>query len=199
MLLLLVLLGVFEVVLWKALVVLLIITAVSSILFYGIVNRIRPEEQEKIRSAEPLQWRMLTMEEQDAFLQSKQAFLPATLLILGFECVAGIVALLRGDFRIVLPVMLTVMLLTVGFHGVLKAEEHFWSAMDESAECARIPIDSNFNGYELRRQGVFQVKYAVFYTPEGKFVVKLSDVMRFGNRLYLVRFRGRYDYADFSR
>ena len=169
-----------------------IITVTVTILIVGILCYLinRPDKT-ALQKAQPLAWRCVSKEEKEHVRKNAEESVLYVLFMLGvwtIPCVMfGLFTgwLLPGFLFVFIP----------GSILILKEQliKLFWFRIDDSAECAEIPVHHFYTvRFPSRAGGAVCSRYAVFYTPEGKFI--LSDEGFGANRIFLIRFRKRFRY-----
>ncbi|GEM_PF-5607771 len=169
-------------------VITVLLTAVISFL---LANR---PEKEALQNAKPLTWRRITMQEKEAVRKNSETSFLYMLILIAVWAVLCLLAGFLAGHSLKEKLLLGLCFLFPAMVLILAEElkKLFWFHIDDSAECAQIQIHHTYKIKFYGRIGTSYSRYAVFYTPEGKFRAKY-DLFP-GNKIYLIRFRGRFRY-----
>ena len=169
------------------------------IIAYLIINHPRAEEREKIESARELVWRRMTGKEREQFDASKSVGKGMGLVMLIAPIVISLITLIFSTEKDATVLIIVGVFFVFGVvYIVLLVRQGIWLSADDSIECAEIDVDHIDVVKHHGKHHTYYYNYAVYYTPEGRFMTRLPDSASWKTKLYLARYKNRYSYVLFE-
>lgn len=183
-----------------------VISAVLLYLLYTyLIRRLSKKDRMKIEQSEFPEWQPLprnieTAAKTDGSMGSFFAYVIFSVIIL-LSCIR----IINEEPKIFITVLVILITMLVIIFIIAKSKEKFWENIDETAIYAKIPVDRFFKVHYRRSHDY----YAVFYLPDGKYVVKVNNdynseicIVCYKNKIKVVETYADYygkDYNDMMR
>lgn len=183
----------FSILLAAVLIFLLPLLVLTGLLFF--CNSLCPAEREKMKQAAPIRWAPIDPQQfrkvktHAGMLKLWWIFLFAAetlfLLILTVK--------LRNWFPSLIAALLMYLPTLIWLLWDLRSVR-FWSALDGTAEAAKLPIDRWFYHMIWGRYGIHKREFCVCYLPDGRYIFEPDVRHPDMQTVVIVRFRGKYTY-----
>lgn len=148
------------------------------------------EERELVSEAQPPEWQPLSQQDYDHF--RAEGYFGR---FLGIYVWLGLFAVFMISYMLLepeaLPLFVTFWIIAIVIILLTLLDHHFWQNMDESAECAEIPVERSYSKKIQVRFSSFTHYYLVCYLPDGKYI--LHDEQSYGDAssIRVIRFKHR--------
>ncbi len=171
-------------------------TFLGTIIFgYIWINAPNSYDRRKIQEAKPPEWNMISDDEIDLVNQNKHfdhgqiAVAVGMAVVILFFCAAEMISPI---WILIIAIVLAIAIFVWAFFK--NAIERSWINIDYTARIAYIPIDHTYGVKEYHDKGWDIKTYGVYYTNEGKFVVKIDYVNK-DNNVTVVQYDGMVTYC----
>lgn len=151
---------------------------------YVIIHRLKPEEKKKIAKASPPKWKKLPDRMKKKFRIDKKASLISSAILIGLELLVAFIAMLADGIQTMLVTLAVLIPSTIIVLACIAVWEHIWANMDDSAIYTKIAVDHVFRG--TRTRGGWRY-YAVFYLPDGKYVLEFPT--KFIKNIVVIKYK----------
>lgn len=148
------------------------------------------EERQLVAEAQPPEWQPLSQRDYDHF--RAEGYFSR---FLGVYVWLGLLAVFVISYMLVVPEAMPLFVAFWIIAGVIilltLLDHHFWQYMDETAECAEIPVEHSYSRKIQVRFSSYTHYYLVCYLPDGKYI--LHDEQSYGcaSSIRVIRYKHR--------